>query len=188
MGKKALNPADAHRRQLRKRELKKNKETRKKSQGLAVSKKEAQDIINELAKLDNLEKAAPLDRSMSLRREALEEKLAKVNEARKQQGMTALSVPSSSRPPTSTGDPSQWNNSAFNPYGMPGVPVQGEDDEEDDDDDDDSSDQSEDIEGAPEEVIDVKEAPIPAKLDDFSWIKVPDGEPPNEARSTLIWN
>ncbi|KAJ3219534.1 hypothetical protein HDU67_000479 [Dinochytrium kinnereticum] len=195
----------AHRRMQRKRELKKvgegcngspcnklaqNKESRKKTQLVATSKKEIQDLFAELAKFDNLEKAGPLDRSMMLRREAIEEKLAKINETRKQQGMPALAIPTAGRSAMPAQGQSQFYPSAHNPYGISNLAEQ-EDDGQDSSDDSSSGSENVDV---PEEgeghggriysnsIVDEMGLEEEPKADDFSWMEVPDGEPPNDSQ------
>ncbi|ESK92139.1 proline-rich family protein [Moniliophthora roreri MCA 2997] len=60
---KNLNPADAYRKQQRKKELKKNKTERSKARDFALVKKDTRDIEDEIEKLEGLEKPSADDKA-----------------------------------------------------------------------------------------------------------------------------
>ncbi|KAJ3105565.1 hypothetical protein HDU97_007907 [Phlyctochytrium planicorne] len=134
----------AHRKMMKKKEQKKNKEAKKKTQGAGISKKEAKELFDELTKLDKQEKMGPLSKALNLRREAIEEKLSKMNESRKKQGLPTFSIPGR---PESQQQQSQNLQQPLYPggfYPYPGIPNPFEDDEDEDDEDEGAEDDEED--------------------------------------------
>ncbi|KIK70562.1 hypothetical protein GYMLUDRAFT_65785 [Collybiopsis luxurians FD-317 M1] len=77
MGKN-LNPADAYRKSLRKKELKKNKAERSKARELALVKKDTRDLEDEIEQLESLAQSSAADKSrLSAAKSELENILAK---------------------------------------------------------------------------------------------------------------
>ncbi|KAH8835616.1 WW domain binding protein 11-domain-containing protein [Flagelloscypha sp. PMI_526] len=73
---KSANPADAYRKQQRKKELKKNKEGRAKTREFALVKKDTTDLEAEIQELENKSDASPADKT---RLTALKSDLEKIN-------------------------------------------------------------------------------------------------------------
>ncbi|KAJ3135232.1 hypothetical protein HK101_004139, partial [Irineochytrium annulatum] len=126
MGKRKggqINPVDQHRKQQRKKELKKNKDGRKKTKVLTTSTKDAQAIFEELASIEEMEQHGVLDRATQMRKEALGEKLARIQESRqvgtdiqrKQAGLPTIARPTK-RVKVAEED-YKWYHPTFNPHG-----------------------------------------------------------------------
>ncbi|KAH8099308.1 WW domain binding protein 11-domain-containing protein [Cristinia sonorae] len=73
---KSANPADAHRKALRKKELKKNKAERSKARDFALVKKDTRDIEEEIEKLEGVPTLSAAD---TARLKELKDELARVN-------------------------------------------------------------------------------------------------------------
>ncbi|KAI7900989.1 WW domain binding protein 11-domain-containing protein [Cokeromyces recurvatus] len=86
--KRAMNPADALRKKQRKRELKKNKEDRKRARELALSKKDLGKVKQEIARLEHLSKLGQLDRNGQTRLESLRADAIKIEKAKKATELT----------------------------------------------------------------------------------------------------
>jgi len=63
-GNKNRNPTDQYRKTLRKKELKKNKEVRKKVRDMGLIQKDPNIVKNHIDKLEALEKEGTLDKTM----------------------------------------------------------------------------------------------------------------------------
>ncbi|KAI8820582.1 uncharacterized protein EV422DRAFT_77186 [Fimicolochytrium jonesii] len=120
MGKKpgkAINPADAHRKAQRKKELKKNKEDRKKVRLYATAQKDTKKIFEELQALQRAER---LDQTQHRKKQQLAEKLKKINESRKELGLAPIdpNAPPVSQPKPKVDDVEmKWYHPTFNPHG-----------------------------------------------------------------------
>jgi len=84
---RSINPADAHRKQLRKKELKKNKEERKKIRLIAAANKDLTKLEEELQQFKEIEKERYLDKHEKDKKKSLEEEITKVKEAREKLGI-----------------------------------------------------------------------------------------------------
>ncbi|KAJ3198110.1 hypothetical protein HDU82_001279, partial [Entophlyctis luteolus] len=113
---KDLNPADAHRKLLRKKELKKNKEDKKKKDVLAANHREALRLAEELASLGKVEKDGTLDKIGKTRKDKIQQRLDEINDSRRAVGLAAVNVASvSSKPKDDV--PMKWYHPTFNPHG-----------------------------------------------------------------------
>ncbi|KAI9357331.1 hypothetical protein DFJ73DRAFT_821452 [Zopfochytrium polystomum] len=187
MGKRALNPADAHRKLLRRKELKKNKEDRKRIRQVAETKKEtardAEGMFAELEKLKALEKEAPLDKASQIRKQTIQEKLDQINDSRKAVGLPPLLPPSSRSTKTGDGSVTKWYHPTFNPHG-PKKPDNTDDDSASDSDSSASSVSSSEVSGDDT----AGDAPPPVKPlaitdpNDLLTIEPPQGEAPGDAQ------
>jgi len=84
---RSINPADAHRKQQRKKELKKNKEERKRVRLIASANKDLTKLEDELKQLKEIEKERYLDKYEKDKKKSLEEEISKVKEAREKLGL-----------------------------------------------------------------------------------------------------
>jgi len=84
---RSINPADAHRKQQRKKELKKNKEERKRVRLIASANKDLPKLEEELQQLKEFEKERYLDKYEKEKKKSLEEEISKVKEAREKLGI-----------------------------------------------------------------------------------------------------
>ncbi|KAJ3056268.1 hypothetical protein HK097_007480 [Rhizophlyctis rosea] len=123
-GGRTVNPADAHRKQQRKRELKKNKAERKKARVVALAQKDVAKLTSEI---DALKRAEATDPNARTKRQAAEQKLKKTIEARESLGLSALPQ---TKKDTSVKVEMKWYHPTFNPHGL--KRSKGKDDEEED--------------------------------------------------------
>ncbi|GAA5813022.1 hypothetical protein MFLAVUS_006488 [Mucor flavus] len=86
--KRSMNPADAMRKQQRKRELKKNKEARKNLRENVLAKKDVGKVKQEIARLEHLANIGQLDRNGTSRLEELKTEAAKIEKAKKATELT----------------------------------------------------------------------------------------------------
>jgi len=84
---RSINPADAHRKQQRKKELKKNKEERKRVRLIASANKDLPKLEEEYQQLKEIEKERYLDKFEKEKKKSLEEEIKKVKEAREKLGI-----------------------------------------------------------------------------------------------------
>jgi len=84
---RSINPADAHRKQQRRKELKKNKEERKRVRLIASANKDLPKLEEELQQLKEIEKERYLDKYEKDKKKSLEEEIKKVKEAREKLGI-----------------------------------------------------------------------------------------------------
>ncbi|KAG4088228.1 hypothetical protein H8356DRAFT_1725698 [Neocallimastix lanati (nom. inval.)] len=84
---RSINPADAHRKQQRRKELKKNKEERKRVRLIASANKDLPKLEEELQQLKEIEKERYLDKYEKDKKKSLEEEISKVKEAREKLGI-----------------------------------------------------------------------------------------------------
>ncbi|ORX57767.1 hypothetical protein BCR36DRAFT_136323 [Piromyces finnis] len=84
---RSINPADAHRKQQRKKELKKNKEERKRVRLIASANKDLKKLEEELQQLKETEKDRYLDKYEKEKKKSLEDEISKVKEAREKLGI-----------------------------------------------------------------------------------------------------
>jgi len=84
---RSINPADAHRKQQRRKELKKNKEERKRVRLIASANKDLTKLEEELNQLKEYEKERYLDKYEKEKKKSLEEEITKVKEAREKLGI-----------------------------------------------------------------------------------------------------
>ncbi|KAJ1563844.1 hypothetical protein HK405_000562, partial [Cladochytrium tenue] len=111
-----------YRKQLRRKELKKNSEDRKRVRQAAETKKEtsrdAEALFAELDRLRALEREAPLDRASQLRKQTVQDKIEQINGLRRQHGLAPLAPPSAaSKTKRADDDDSKWYHPTFNPHG-----------------------------------------------------------------------
>ncbi|KAL0088098.1 WW domain binding protein 11-domain-containing protein [Phycomyces blakesleeanus] len=90
--KKSINPADAARKAQRKREIKKNKDDRKRARENALSKKDTGRTKQEIARLENLARLKQLDKNGQTRLATLKEDVEKIEKAKKSQGLTGAAA------------------------------------------------------------------------------------------------
>ncbi|KAJ3181139.1 hypothetical protein HDU85_003844 [Gaertneriomyces sp. JEL0708] len=176
---KTINPADAHRKQQRKRELKKNKEERKKIRLVTTANKDATKLLEELRSVRELEKQ---DRTLRAKRQGLEERLKKINEARSQLNLPPIdpdAVPVKKKKVEEV--EYKWYHPTFNPHG-PKKPVNYEssasDDSSDESSDGSKSESDDSIPVKREDSGDEIERPTIPEFDDLSYIPLPDGPVP----------
>ncbi|OBZ80601.1 hypothetical protein A0J61_11350 [Choanephora cucurbitarum] len=81
--KRTMNPADALRKQQRKRELKKNKEDRKRVRESALAKKDLGKIKQDISRLEHLARLGQLDKAGQSRLDGLKMEAAKIEKAKK---------------------------------------------------------------------------------------------------------
>ncbi|KAG2193836.1 hypothetical protein INT46_011677 [Mucor plumbeus] len=86
--KRSMNPADALRKQQRKRELKKNKEDRKRVRESALSKKDVGKVRQEISRLEHLSSIGQLDKAGQTRLDGLKNDLGKIEKAKKATELT----------------------------------------------------------------------------------------------------
>ncbi|ORY49380.1 hypothetical protein BCR33DRAFT_847376 [Rhizoclosmatium globosum] len=174
---KELNPADAHRKKLRKQELKKNKDTKQKKEQLQAAHREALRLVEELQLLNRQEKETPLDKANKTKKDKIEKRLEEINEARRSSGLPAVSIFTVAKPKTKVDDEeSKWYHPTFNPHGPKkpkGYKAPGNTDDESDDSDDSDSDSDD----SDEEETDSQNVPF-----DFSNLPIPEGEAPMDAQ------
>ncbi|CAO3637254.1 unnamed protein product [Cunninghamella blakesleeana] len=82
--KRNINPADALRKQQRKRELKKNKEIRKNAREAGLAKKDTTKILADIARLEGLERNGAIDRNGNAKLKLLRDELAQIEKAKKE--------------------------------------------------------------------------------------------------------
>ncbi|KND01402.1 uncharacterized protein SPPG_03212 [Spizellomyces punctatus DAOM BR117] len=183
---KSMNPADAHRKLQRKRELKKNKEERKKIRLITTAQKDTSKVLAELATYRELEQTDPTVRT---KRQYAEQRIKKINEARQQLGLAPVdpNAPLPKQKQKKEADVEmKWYHPTFNPHG-PKKPAhldeesEGDSDESEGDSDSSvSSSEGESEQNEPETVTTQKAEPEPMlQYDDLSYIPLPDGATPN---------
>ncbi|KAJ3294501.1 hypothetical protein HK104_003539 [Borealophlyctis nickersoniae] len=180
---KSINPADAHRKLQRKRELKKNKEERKKVRLIALTQKDTTKLASELESLKEIglsvDPREERDRgSARTKRLELEEKLRKIKEARE-----TLGLPSKAGGTDRTKDvrvEMKWYHPTFNPHGP-----KKSDKDQDDSGDSDGSDSETGESGSESELEadneakeeDEAESKSTSELEDPASIPMPPGAP-----------
>ncbi|KAG8981306.1 hypothetical protein FRB90_007348, partial [Tulasnella sp. 427] len=82
MGKKNLNPADAHRKAQKKREKEKNKESRTKAREVKTLKTDTGELSAEIRKLEGAKQRNELDKSGQARLSELRSELDRVKKAK----------------------------------------------------------------------------------------------------------
>ncbi|KAI7869142.1 WW domain binding protein 11-domain-containing protein [Spinellus fusiger] len=90
--KRSINPADAARKAQRKRELKKNKDDRKRARENALSKRDTGRTKQEITRLETLARQNQLDKSGQARLTSLREDVEKIEKAKKSQGLTGATA------------------------------------------------------------------------------------------------
>ncbi|KAF9315671.1 hypothetical protein BG003_002803 [Podila horticola] len=125
MGRKSgrsLNPADQYRKEQHKKEIKKNKQDRKKVRELGSAIKDTTTEV-ELAQHEELEKAGKLDKEGLKRLAELREKMTKINDIKKAHGIKIKTkkteVPVSVEEPLRDPTRSIYYDPVLNPYGAP---------------------------------------------------------------------
>ncbi|KAJ3291338.1 hypothetical protein HDU76_007296 [Blyttiomyces sp. JEL0837] len=193
MGKKTLNPADAHRKLLRKRELKKNKDERKKVRMISSTGKETQkegiQLWEELERLNGLTEMQS-DKGMILRKQGIMDKLEQLNESRRQMGLPAVTKSMAlGRKKVDAEEEHKWYHPTFNPHGPKRPSKDEEDSEEEDSDDDESDEDEEETEAQDVKAGNKEETSNPEKkeinineLYDLSILPLPDGSAPMESQ------
>ncbi|KAG4191036.1 hypothetical protein ERO13_A07G065700v2 [Gossypium hirsutum] len=83
-GGKVMNPTDAYRKELRKKELKRNKKERKKVREVGILKKDPQAIMEQIEKLEVMKAEGALDKARKHRKRQLEDTLNLVLKKRKE--------------------------------------------------------------------------------------------------------
>lgn len=105
-GGKVMNPTDAYRKQIRKREIKRNKKERQKVREVGILKKDPEQIKDQIRKLDMSKAEGALDKARKHKKRQLEDTLKMVvkkrkeyDEKKKEQGEATTSVMFSHLPP-----------------------------------------------------------------------------------------
>ncbi|ESQ31652.1 hypothetical protein EUTSA_v10003972mg [Eutrema salsugineum] len=105
-GGKVMNPTDAYRKQIRKREIKRNKKERQKVREVGILKKDPEQIKEQIRKLDMSKAEGALDKARKHKKRQLEDTLKMVvkkrkeyEEKKKEQGEATTSVMFSHLPP-----------------------------------------------------------------------------------------
>ncbi|XP_022768160.1 formin-like protein 5 [Durio zibethinus] len=83
-GGKVMNPTDAYRKELRKKELKRNKKERKKVREVGILKKDPQTIMEQIEKLEMMKAEGALDKARKHKKRQLEDTLNLVLKKRKE--------------------------------------------------------------------------------------------------------
>ncbi|PHZ16989.1 uncharacterized protein RHIMIDRAFT_252690 [Rhizopus microsporus ATCC 52813] len=85
MGKsnRSINPADALRKKQRKRELKKNKEERKRARESVLAKKDVNKVKGEISRLEHLASSGQLSKQDQARLDSLKAEASKIEKAKK---------------------------------------------------------------------------------------------------------
>ncbi|GAB4845549.1 hypothetical protein Ancab_038954 [Ancistrocladus abbreviatus] len=83
-GGKAMNPTDAYRKELRKKELKRNKKERKKVREVGILKKDPEQIREQIQKLEMMKAEGALDKARKHKKRQLEDTLNLVLKKRKE--------------------------------------------------------------------------------------------------------
>ncbi|KAM7275495.1 hypothetical protein ACFE04_017361 [Oxalis oulophora] len=83
-GGKVMNPTDAYRKELRKKELKRNKKERKKVREVGILKKDPEQIIDQIQKLETMKADGALDKARKHKKRQLEDTLNLVMKKRKE--------------------------------------------------------------------------------------------------------
>ncbi|KAI8378935.1 WW domain binding protein 11-domain-containing protein [Blakeslea trispora] len=86
--KRTMNPADALRKQQRKRELKKNKEDRKRVRETALAKRDLGKIKQDISRLEHLARTGQLDKAGQSRLDGLKLEAGKIEKAKKATELT----------------------------------------------------------------------------------------------------
>ncbi|KAI8813733.1 hypothetical protein BJ742DRAFT_900165 [Cladochytrium replicatum] len=201
---RSLNPADAHRRLLRKKEVKKNKEDRKRIRLVSTSQKDTLKLQAELRSLDALEReSGKVDKKTRAKKQGLEEKLAKIKVAREKLGLPSRqsdeNQSSEQQKPFIPVDPKQspFYDPIYNPSGAPPpgytgswvdpsneeVTAESTESESDSDSDVSSDDSSSESESSSPTMRAKTAEDSPLQYKDLSFIPLPDGPvPPDEAQ------
>ncbi|KAL0911425.1 hypothetical protein M5K25_019565 [Dendrobium thyrsiflorum] len=90
-GGKVMNPTDAYRKELRKKELKRNKKERKKVREVGILKKDPESIREQIEKLEVMKADGALDKARKHKKRQLEDTLNLVMKKRK----SLLAIPES---------------------------------------------------------------------------------------------
>ncbi|KAJ6374427.1 hypothetical protein OIU78_030031, partial [Salix suchowensis] len=83
-GGKVMNPTDAYRKELRKKELKRNKKERKKVREVGILKKDPDVIKEQIEKLDLMKADGALDKARKHKKRQLEDTLSLVIKKRRE--------------------------------------------------------------------------------------------------------
>ncbi|GAV66719.1 Wbp11 domain-containing protein/NpwBP domain-containing protein [Cephalotus follicularis] len=83
-GGKVMNPTDAYRKEQRKRELKRNKKERKKVREVGILKKDPEQLIEQIGKLESMKADGALDKARKHKKRQLEDTLNLVIKKRKE--------------------------------------------------------------------------------------------------------
>jgi len=85
---KSLNPTDAYRKSLRKKELKRNKKERQKVREASLLKKDPNQILDQIKKLEKLEEDGKLDKRLKAKKKTITRNSSKSNTKAKRRKCT----------------------------------------------------------------------------------------------------
>lgn len=190
-----MNPADALRKQQRKRELKKNKEARKTQRESVLAKKDIGKVRQDIARLEHLAASGQLDKTNQTRLEELKIEAKKIEKAKKATELTGAQAAYAARmQENEKKSEKDARKLVFDPKSGKFVPAkkkdsakttQSDDDSDSDSDSEDDSDEDSDMEDSDEDIA-IPEGDVPAKKiltesDDEYEIPLPPGPPPPRA-------
>ncbi|KAK9703025.1 hypothetical protein K7432_010942 [Basidiobolus ranarum] len=129
MGKsgRSANPTDTYRKQMKQKELKRNKEERKRLREVGLALKDTTKLEIDLSKYKKLEKDGKLDKNGKSKMAEIEAEIKKIHAVKKEHGIPIKSLPnpqdtpSSSFSQTSGRDPTKaiYYHPTLNPFGAP---------------------------------------------------------------------
>ncbi|KAI9203250.1 WW domain binding protein 11-domain-containing protein [Polychytrium aggregatum] len=121
-GSKSLNPTDLYRKLQKKKELKKNKEDRKRGRLVSAAQKDSSKLQEELGSLLQQDRDGTLDKSLTARKKELEEEFEAIQTAREKLGLArqTVKVPEApAKPPPRDPTKSIYYHPTLNPFGTP---------------------------------------------------------------------
>ncbi|CAB4389017.1 hypothetical protein RhiirA5_353913 [Rhizophagus irregularis] len=183
-----LNPADAHRKAMRQKEIKKNKAERKRVRTLVMVHKDTSKLEEEIVRYKALDREKRLDKNGKAKLKDLEDKFKKILETKKAHG---VNLQKEKEKPTTKEHVPVYFHPTLNPSGLPppGVGVKSEEEKEDSSEADDSgsgdSDNDSEAEDKQESDDDIPLPPgaPPAKESDDELPELPPGPPPKKEES-----
>ncbi|GBB87714.1 hypothetical protein RclHR1_01420017 [Rhizophagus clarus] len=184
---RTLNPADAHRKAMRQKEIKKNKAERKRVRTLVMVHKDTSKLEEEIARYKSLDREKRLDKNGKAKLKDLEDKFKKILETKKAHGVNLQKEKEKSTPKEHV---PVYFHPTLNPSGLPppGV-VKSEEEKEGSSEVDDSgsghSDNGSEAEAKQESDEDIPLPPgaPPAKESDDELPELPPGPPPKKEES-----
>ncbi|KAL1917635.1 uncharacterized protein VTP21DRAFT_4028 [Calcarisporiella thermophila] len=192
---RSINPADAHRKAMRKRELKKNKLERKRVREITMAQKDTSKLEGEINRYKALLKDNKLDKNGRAKLQQLQDQLSRIKKIKEEHGISTQKEAedtTSKNPFEKNPEASPYYHPLFNPTGMPppgAFPVyptgyeQQKDEEKDEDEDEDEYEESDDEDMSEDESDGNEDSQSVASGESLP--SLPDGEPPQKSQDDL---
>ncbi|RIA82710.1 WW domain binding protein 11-domain-containing protein [Glomus cerebriforme] len=183
-----LNPADAHRKAMRQKEIKKNKAERKRVRTLVMVHKDTSKLEEEIRRYKSLDRDKKLDKNGKAKLKDLEDKFKKILETKKAHGVNLQKEKEKSTTTTTKEQVPVYFHPTLNPSGLPPGVVKSEEEKgetsaEDDSGSGYSDNDSETAKQESDEDIPLPPGTPPTKESDDELPELPPGPPPKKEES-----